>query len=155
MTDPSDLTNEELDRIVRRLHLAFQRRPLLPMQSLQYRLGETGHPRIHSYALKRALGVLGRKLTSRGDQGISHRPWMVAPSVFASGDLDKDAATSLLREQEEHLGALANCDLRGGIRLCRAFRFAGGSRRIPLFPALFIRPVPSWTRWRTQQPSRF
>jgi hypothetical protein len=114
MLRTEDLTGDELAAISHRLELAFRRRPLLPLQSLQYRLGETGHPRVHPYALKRALGALARKTTTRGGRGLPNRPWEVAPFVFASGDLGKREVLELFREHEAHFDTLASCDWESG-----------------------------------------
>lgn len=112
--DARDLSEEEVGRIRHRLALAFGRRPLLPLQSLRYRLGETGQLRVHPYALKRVLGAVSRKPGLGAVRGTPDRPWEVAPFVFASGELKKADLAALAREHEPDFDLIAGCKWEEG-----------------------------------------
>jgi hypothetical protein len=109
-----DLTATEIGTIARRLDLALGRRPLLPLQSLQYRLGETGQRRIHPDALKRALPQLTQSEKAESVGGNSAFVRQIAPLLFTSADLDHSTGSLLLAERSPDLDTLARCDWTAG-----------------------------------------
>lgn len=106
----TDLTKGELLGIADRLDRAFQRRSLLPLQSLQYRLGEAGQNRVHPYALRRALRALARPVRSKSTAPQPLQPWTLEPWLYASPSLSASEAVALAEEHRPDLQRLAMVD---------------------------------------------
>jgi hypothetical protein len=109
-----DLSAEELQSIGERLERALERRPILPLQSLQYRLGEVGRNRVHPYALLRALQGLVRPITSRSTVGRPLQPWAAAPHLYVSPSCSAEEARVLAQNSERSLEQIAQADWKAG-----------------------------------------
>lgn len=103
-----DGTHDSVTSAVNRIDAAFQRRPVMPLQSLQYRLGETGQPRhqVEARLLKRIMNVL----THRGRRAKPLQPWEVDDDLFAGPDLTAREARAAARECHNDLQVLATAD---------------------------------------------
>lgn len=107
---PKAITQQDLADVAHRLALAFSRRTVLPLQSLQYRLGETGSPRIEPRLLIPAIRALQRE---RGAAAIG-RPWLVAPGLYASPEFEHGEAIEAATAAGEALDRLAAVDWEAG-----------------------------------------
>lgn len=109
-----DPNQQTLKGIAERIETALKRRPLLPLQSLQYRLGEVGRSRIHPYALRRALGALQRDCGSKSSTPAPLQPWQPEPHLFASPELSAREARALAVSHRADLEQLTQADWEKG-----------------------------------------
>jgi hypothetical protein len=104
----SDLTREEVLRIAERVDRALERRSVLPIQSLQYRLGEVENKRVHPHALRRLLNTVSRPVRSKSTVGQELQPWVPYPNVYVSPSLSASEARAAAERQQgaiEKIGA--------------------------------------------------
>lgn len=106
----SDLTREEVHRIAERIDRALQRRPVLPIQSLQYRLGEVGNKRVHPRALKRVLDTISRPLRSKSTVRRELQPWVPHPNLYVAPSLAASEARAAAERQQEAIEKIGATD---------------------------------------------
>lgn len=110
MLEAWDLSQSEIDGVARRVMSALQRRPLLTLQSLQYRLGETGQQRIHPYKLHRALQTLSQKSGTNAG-ALFHE---AEPYLFVSAELEDTKVSALRSDLNSDITHIADCDWKAG-----------------------------------------
>jgi hypothetical protein len=109
-------THEELIQVTQRIQLALGRRPLLPFQSLQYRLAEVGQSRAHPIQLRAALRLLGARSARRSRAAVRNHPWEPLRDLFASSELSWRAAQSLAKSRADTLASLSSLDWDSGMK---------------------------------------
>lgn len=109
-----DLRRDEVAQLARRIDLAFRRRQLLPLQSLHYRIGEKGRPKVHPYELHRVLQALSRTPGTKSTAPAPMQPWKLSEHLFACPDLSADEACALAIEHEADFARLSDVDWSKG-----------------------------------------
>jgi hypothetical protein len=114
MSNEHDLQEDELAGFARRLELAFKRRQVLPTQSIQYRIGETGQRRIHPYALKRILDSIASARAGEDQRADFPIAREVASSVYTAPTVDPEDAKELLEDRASDFRHLGTADWETG-----------------------------------------